>query len=83
MDEHTCGYEHDATMTCDEAEAYWNDAWEWEARAEAEAEMRNERFWEDRGYWEGVAEEEWERSRGVIPFHVAMAEAEAAAARTA
>ena len=75
-----CGYEHEADMTCLEATDMWEAEYAREAAAEYAAEMRNERWFEDRGYWEAVAEEEWEAARGVVPFHVAMAEADAVAA---
>jgi hypothetical protein len=83
MDEHTCGYEHDADQTCEQAEAMWEAYYADEAAAEYAAEMAAERYFEDRGYWEAIAHDEWEAARGVVPFHVALAEAEAAAARAA
>lgn len=46
-----------------------------QSRAEAEAEMRNERYFEDRGWAEAMAERDWEDSRGVIQFDQAYREA--------
>lgn len=50
-----------------------------EAASEMAAELANERYFEDRGYDEARAFEDWEASRGVIPFDVAMREAERSA----
>jgi hypothetical protein len=52
-----------------------------EADAEYAAEMAVERWYEDRGWMEAALQEEMEARAGVIPFHVAMAAADAEAAR--
>lgn len=44
------------------------------------AEQRYERALEDRGYWDARAQEDHEAAMGVVPFHVAYAEAMAEAA---
>lgn len=44
--------------------------------AELAAELRNEQWFENRGYDEARAQEQWEAERGVIPFDVAMRNAQ-------
>lgn len=46
-----------------------------DAKAEHDAEMAGVRALEDRGYWAARAQEDHEAAMGVVPFHVAMAEA--------
>lgn len=59
-------------------------AQEADAAAEYAAEMAAERYYEEggaNGWMEAAAFEEWEAAHGMVPFHVAMAEADARTTR--